>query len=99
MTRVFFRRQGRGIYGQATLELSVALILSMMLLVAAAKIFVWLNGSMVVRQRMYEETRASAGRQTQEKVLYLDGTVSNSVMSHESDYPALNIVEEFVPLS
>ncbi len=92
MTRVFFRRSGRGVHGQATLELSVALILSMMLLVAAAKIFVWLNGSMVKRQKMYEETRVDAGRQTQEQVLSLDGTVSNSVMSHESDYPELNIL-------
>ena len=98
MTRMFFKKAGRGTAGQATLELSVALILSAMLLVAAAKIFVWLNGSMVVRQRMYEETRVSAGQQTENKLVDLGSTsVPSTVMSHESDYPTLNIVEEFLP--
>ncbi len=47
--------------GQATLELTVALIVIMMLLVAAVRTFVWLNEGMVARQVSYENTRVAAG--------------------------------------
>lgn len=47
--------------GQATLELTVALILIMLLLVASVRIFVWLNEGMVARQVSYEDTRVAAG--------------------------------------
>jgi hypothetical protein len=47
--------------GQATLELTVALILVMLLLVASVRIFVWLNEGMVARQASYEDTRVKAG--------------------------------------
>ncbi len=51
-------RQGSG---QATLELSVALIVVMILLVAIVRTFVWFNEKLVKRQAGYESTRVAAG--------------------------------------
>jgi len=47
--------------GQATLELTVALILIVILLMAGVKTFLWLNEGLVQRQVSYENTRVAAG--------------------------------------
>jgi hypothetical protein len=47
--------------GQSTLEMTAALIVLMILLVGAARIFVWLNERMAYRQYQYENTRVEAG--------------------------------------
>lgn len=49
----------RHINAQATLELTVSLIVCVILLLGAAKIFVWINKSMVERQQAYRNTRAA----------------------------------------
>ena len=45
------------INGQATLELTISLIVCMVLLMGAAKIFVWLNKTLVERQEAYQQDR------------------------------------------
>ena len=68
--------------GQATLELSVALIVVMLLLVATARLFVWLNDGMVNRQVQYENTRVSvAGPTTHETISLapLDNVTKNDL--------------------
>ncbi|OIO36843.1 MAG: hypothetical protein AUJ74_01025 [Candidatus Omnitrophica bacterium CG1_02_44_16] len=61
--------------GQATLELTVALILIVILLMAGVKVFLWLNEGLVHRQVSYENTRVAAGNTSPETVsldAYLD---------------------------
>jgi hypothetical protein len=80
---------------QATVELSIALIMAMMLLVGAAKIMVWLSGRVVARQKVYEETRVSAGSQTisnRSRLVEADSLSVAPVMD-ETRYPALNIIQ------
>ncbi|MCM8800167.1 MAG: hypothetical protein NC900_05530 [Candidatus Omnitrophica bacterium] len=45
------------IRGQVTLELTVALIVTILFLIGITKIFVWLNQTMVERQQAYQDTR------------------------------------------
>lgn len=88
--------------GQASLELTVALILVMLLLVGSIKVFVWLNERMVMRQLDFERTRVAAGSTPPASVsyTYLDNAspealaISGEVMVDESAYPALNIFEK-----
>ncbi|MFH0940744.1 MAG: hypothetical protein V1840_02685 [Candidatus Omnitrophota bacterium] len=54
--------------GQATLELTVALILIVILLMAGVKVFLWLNEGLVLRQVSYENTRVAAGSTAPEYV-------------------------------
>jgi len=54
--------------GQATLELSVALIVVMILLVAIVRTFVWFNEKLVKRQAGYESTRVAAGSTPHENI-------------------------------
>lgn len=56
------RRTGCGrrifkLQAQATIEMTVALIASVILIIATAKLFVWLNKCIVDRQAQYENTR------------------------------------------
>ena len=47
--------------GQASIEFSLALILSLFFLVLTVRLFVMLNGNMILRQQDYENTRVLAG--------------------------------------
>ena len=55
--------------GQATLELTVALILIVILLMAGVKVFLWLNEGLVLRQVSYDNTRVKAGSTEPETVI------------------------------
>lgn len=55
--------------GQATLELTVALILIVILLMAGVKVFLWLNEGLVLRQVSYDNTRVVAGSTAPETVI------------------------------
>jgi hypothetical protein len=86
--------------GQATVELSVALILVMLLLVASVKTFVWINEKIVRRSRAYEATRVSAGQAPLQAVNVqpiTSATTSQLELSGERMYneptEALNIIE------
>ena len=100
MTEV--RKQKSDDRGQATLELTVALIIVMLLLVGAVKTFVWLNERMVMRQQDFESSRVAAGSTAPAGVTYsaLDNAtpndlkISGEVVVDESAYPALNIFEK-----
>ena len=47
--------------GQASLEMTVALLGVMLLLIGSLKLFLWINDGLVERQRSYEATRQAAG--------------------------------------
>jgi len=47
--------------GQASLEMTLALIGTVLLLFGSLKIFVWLNERLITRQQRYEATRVLAG--------------------------------------
>lgn len=89
----------RAYSGQATLEVTVALILIMLLIVGSIKIFLWLNERMVFKQEAYEGTRVSAGSAPSAGVALtsLDNvTPAQTVLgdegwADESAYPKLNI--------
>ena len=80
---------------QTTLELTAALILLMLLLAGATKIFMWLSGRMVHRQVLYEASRVHAA-----DCSTWNGTITNLSDPNqikgveepdESTYPALNV--------
>ncbi len=50
--------------GQASLESTVAIFCSLLLLLATMKVFFWFAERIVRRQQYYENTRGDAGRQT-----------------------------------
>ena len=79
--------------GQGTLEMTVALVLVMLLIVGAVRIFVWLNERMVYRQVDYENTRAAAGSVpiSTEEVDLMNQEQTMGVQVDESLYPALNV--------
>ncbi len=62
-------REPRTENGQATLELTVTLILIVILLMAGVKVFLWLNEGLVLRQVSYENTRVAAGSTAPERVI------------------------------
>ena len=100
MCERIFRIEERRRQAQATVEMAVALILSVVLLVAAAKIFVWLNGSTVLRQKMYEETRVAAGSQVLTVITDLnDPSQTGGVMTDDANYPALNLFQDAASVS
>ncbi len=79
---------------QATLELTAALILLMLLLAGATKIFMWLTGRMVHRQVLYEASRVNAANLStwNQSVDLTDQEQTKGVQEpNESTYPALNI--------
>lgn len=47
--------------GQASLEMTLALIGALLLLFGSVKVFVWLNSRFVERQQAYEASRVAAG--------------------------------------
>jgi len=47
---------------QATIELTAAWIVLLILLIGATGLFLWFNATMVNRQRQYERTRLYAGK-------------------------------------
>jgi hypothetical protein len=91
--------------GQATLELTVALIFVMIFLVGAIRIFLWLNESIVNRQVDYEATRATAAStdftpmdvsqiQDDDSKTEAELAIPGEVLVDESDktrYPELNL--------
>lgn len=76
--------------GQTTLEMTAALVVLMMLLVASARVFVWVNERMVYRQSEYERTRITAGSQPLANVDLFDNEIRGYEID-ESSNPALNI--------
>ena len=78
--------------GQSTLEMTASLIVLMLLLVGAARIFVWLNERMVYRQSEYERTRVTAGsRPFTSHIDLANQEHTRGVEIDESGNPALNI--------
>ncbi len=77
--------------GQTSLEMTVALILVVILLVASVKIFLWLNEGIVSQQVSYENTRLQAGR---ESVAFGSIDVNQPIRGVENapDFEVLNIV-------
>lgn len=51
--------------GQASLEMTVALIGALLLLLGSFKVFLWVNERIVSRQQSYEATRAGGGQWTE----------------------------------
>ena len=51
----------RGRRGQASLEMTLALIGALVLFFCSIKIFAWLAQRMIARQRAYEDSRVAAG--------------------------------------
>ncbi len=70
--------------GQATLELSVAIICLILLFVATVKIFLWLNKTMVTRQGDYE--RGVTGR-----VQASNSNATEPVQVNETQYQPLDL--------
>ncbi len=93
------KRKGRKYYvlsqkgrdGQASLELTAALIIVAMLIVGAVKIFVWFNARLAMRQAAYEKTRVAAGNATQVQVDIDNYEATKGVQVDDSKYKALNL--------
>ena len=47
--------------GQASLEMTLALVGALLLLFGSLKVFLWLNSRFVARQQAYEASRVAAG--------------------------------------
>lgn len=47
--------------GQATIEFTLAFVVTILLIVLTANVFVWVNHCIVRRQVAYENTRSEAG--------------------------------------
>ena len=60
------KAQSSKVCGQATLEVTVALIAVFILLLGTTQIFFWLNERMVLRQKAYESSRVAAGSSSSE---------------------------------
>jgi hypothetical protein len=82
------RRTSRG---QSSLEMSAALILVLILLVGAVKLFLWLNASLVYRQSDYEKSRVAAGSTPLTGVSLTSQSDTKGVEVDESAYPKLDI--------
>ncbi len=68
-------KAGRG-RGQSSLEMTAAMIMVLLMLVAAVRIFTWLNRRIIYRQADYEATRIQAGSMPHEDVTFTEGNVS-----------------------
>lgn len=80
--------------GQSTMELTAAMVLLMMLLVASVRIFVWLNERIVNQQRQYESTRVEAGGPGQVAPvgnIYDEEATEGAGHLYEAPYVPLNI--------
>ena len=79
--------------GQATLELTAALILLMLLLVGVTKIFMWLGGRLVHRQVLYENSRVRAADSSTWNVTVADLSqpINGVEEPNDSTYSALNV--------
>jgi len=87
-------RRGRG---QSSLEMTVGMIMVLMMLVAAVRIFAWINRRLIYRQEDYEASRISAGSQSHEAVSFTEGnvtptdTIQGGVEVNESARPEINL--------
>lgn len=77
--------------GQASLELTAALILTAMLIIFSFKIFVWFNNRFVARQAAYESSRVAAGSAAHVHVNIYDQDATKGVQVDDSGYAALNL--------
>lgn len=77
--------------GQASLELTAALIVVAILIVGALKIFVWFNARLAMRQAEYERTRVTAGSVAHERVDIRNYDATKGVQVDDSGYEALNL--------
>ena len=84
--------------GQSTLELTVALILVSMLVLASVKMFLWFSDRMVLRQERYEANRVAAGNMVQDDSAALTEAdltdrekIRGEYQVDESDFPAFNM--------
>ena len=71
---------------QVILEITVSLAVAVILMTAAAKIFVWMSNRMVQREKDYNETRDDAASEDTEKS-------DKPVFVDESGYPDLDVLE------
>ncbi|MFH0876840.1 MAG: hypothetical protein V1863_01270 [Candidatus Omnitrophota bacterium] len=88
--------------GQSSLELTAALVVIFILLIASVKIFTWLNERIVVRQVRYEATRVEFGDIPPTSVALMplpdvgpEGLkiLASEVIVNESDVEALDLFE------
>jgi len=74
------------------MEMTAALVVLMMLLVGAARVFVWLNERIAYRQYHYEDTRVQAGSAPfTEYVVLSNQEHIRGLEVNESSNPPLNI--------
>ena len=71
---------------QVILEITIGLVVIVILMVGAAKIFVWVGNQMAQREIDYNNTRAAAASEDTEKS-------DEAVFVDESQYPALDVLE------
>ncbi len=71
---------------QVILEITVSLAVAVILMTAAAKIFVWMSNRMAQREKDYNETRDDAASEDTEKS-------DKPVFVDESGYPDLDVLE------
>jgi len=70
-------KTGRG-RGQSSLEMTAAMIMVLLMLVAAVRIFAWLNRRIIWRQADYEATRIQAGSTPHQDVTFTEGNVNTT---------------------
>ncbi len=75
---------------QVTLEISIGLICTLLLIVASAKIFIWVNELLVAKQKLYESQRVAADGHS-DPTPYLIDTRN---MWKDGKIEKLNILEE-----
>jgi len=56
--------------GQASIEMSLALVIAVLFLILSCNLFVWLNHNIVQRQKEYESTRTLRPGQTKQLNFY-----------------------------
>ncbi len=89
-------RAGRG-RGQSSLEMTAALIMVLLMLVAAVRIFAWLNRRIIYRQEDYEASRIAAGSMPHQTVSFAEGrvtagdTILGGVEVDESPRPKIHL--------
>lgn len=74
---------------QASIEFSLAFILTVLFLFLSCNIFVWFNRNIVKRQRAYERSRVTAATPSQAKAGKLDFYVPDP--QKNPDYKKLNV--------
>jgi hypothetical protein len=77
--------------------MTAGLIMVLLMLVAAVRIFAWLNRRIIYRQEDYEATRIPAGSMPDEPVSFTEGNVTENdtilggVEVNESTFPEINL--------